>query len=141
MWSGGENHQFFRKFSKSLRSLQDDNSNQRPTMTRSSGEPIANYRTTLSVGPRGPPLMEDHVFLEDIQHVGRGRIPERKFHAKGVGVHGYFEVTNDITKYCDAKIFSEVGKRTPKHFECRKCRIPKQSTRSKQSLGLCNTLP
>lgn len=82
-------------------------------MTRSSGEPISNYRTTITVGPRGPPLMEDHVFLEDIQHVGRGRIPERKFHAKGVGVHGYFEVTNDITKYCDAKIFSEVGKRTP----------------------------
>lgn len=84
-----------------------------PTMTRSSGEPIANYRSVLTVGPRGPPLMEDHVFLEDIQHVNRGRIPERIIHAKGTGVHGYFEVTNDITKYCDSALFSEVGKRTP----------------------------
>ena len=29
------------------------------------------------------------------------------------GAFGYFEVTDDITKYCKAKIFSEVGKRTP----------------------------
>ena len=29
------------------------------------------------------------------------------------GAFGYFEVTHDITKYCKAKIFSEVGKRTP----------------------------
>lgn len=30
-----------------------------------------------------------------------------------LGVHGYFEVTQDITKYCKAKLFSEVGKKTP----------------------------
>lgn len=28
-------------------------------------------------------------------------------------MHGYFEVTKDITKYCVAKMFGEVGKRTP----------------------------
>lgn len=84
-----------------------------PTMTRSSGEPIGNYRSMVTVGPKGPPLMENVTFLEDIQHVSRGRIPERLFHARGVGAHGYFEVTNDISKYCDAKLFKEVGKRTP----------------------------
>lgn len=57
--------------------------------------------------------MEDHIFIEDLQHTNRGRIPERIFHAKGIGAHGYFEVTHDITKYCAAKIFCEVGKRTP----------------------------
>lgn len=56
--------------------------------------------------------MEDHIFLEDIQHVNRGRIPERLVHAKGTGAHGYFEVTNDISKYCAAKLFNEIGKRT-----------------------------
>ena len=29
------------------------------------------------------------------------------------GAFGYFEVTHDITKYCKAKIFSHVGKKTP----------------------------
>ena len=29
------------------------------------------------------------------------------------GAFGYFEVTHDITQYTKAKIFSEIGKRTP----------------------------
>ena len=82
-------------------------------MTRPSGEPIPNYRSSLTVGPRGCPLMQDHYLLEDMQHTNRGRVPERVFHARGASAHGYFEVTNDITKYCAAKLFSEVGQRTP----------------------------
>src|SRR5699024_11261385 len=39
-------------------------------------------------------------------------IPERRMHAKGSGAHGTFTVTNDITKYTKAKIFSEIGKQT-----------------------------
>lgn len=27
--------------------------------------------------------------------------------------HGYFEVTNDVTRYCKADFLSEVGQRTP----------------------------
>jgi len=30
-----------------------------------------------------------------------------------LGAHGYFEVTHDITKYCRAKIFEKIGKKTP----------------------------
>ena len=29
------------------------------------------------------------------------------------GAFGYLEVTHDITRYCKAKVFSTVGKRTP----------------------------
>ena len=29
------------------------------------------------------------------------------------GAFGYFEVTHDISKYCKAKVFEHVGKRTP----------------------------
>ena len=29
------------------------------------------------------------------------------------GAFGYFEVTHDITKYTKAKVFSQIGKRTP----------------------------
>ena len=39
-------------------------------------------------------------------------IPERRMHAKGSGAFGTFTVTNDITQYTNAKIFSEVGKQT-----------------------------
>lgn len=40
-------------------------------------------------------------------------VAERVVHAKGAGAFGYFEVTHDITKYCAAKVFEKVGKRTP----------------------------
>ncbi len=33
-------------------------------------------------------------------------------HAQGSGAYGTFTVTNDITKYSHAKIFSQVGKKT-----------------------------
>ena len=29
------------------------------------------------------------------------------------GAFGYFEVTHDISKYCKAKLFDTIGKRTP----------------------------
>src|SRR3546814_21187425 len=33
--------------------------------------------------------------------------------AKGAGAYGTFTVTHDITKYTRAKLFSEIGKKTP----------------------------
>lgn len=32
---------------------------------------------------------------------------------KITGAFGYFEVTHDITEYCKAGLFNEIGKRTP----------------------------
>lgn len=47
-------------------------------------------------------------------HFDRERIPERVVHAKGAAAHGYFTVTSPIiTQYCKAKLFDQVGKRTP----------------------------
>ncbi|XP_025835525.1 catalase-like [Agrilus planipennis] len=46
-------------------------------------------------------------------HFDRERIPERVVHAKGAGAFGYFEVTHDISKYTAAKVFDQVGKKTP----------------------------
>jgi catalase len=34
-------------------------------------------------------------------------------HAKGWGAHGTFTVTHDITRYTKAKIFGEIGEKTP----------------------------
>ncbi|XP_063388276.1 catalase-like [Cydia fagiglandana] len=41
------------------------------------------------------------------------RIPERTVHARGTGAYGYFEVTNDVSKYTKADVFNGIGKRTP----------------------------
>jgi catalase len=37
--------------------------------------------------------------IDKLAHFDRERIPERVVHAKGAGAHGYFEVTNDVSKY------------------------------------------
>lgn len=57
-------------------------------------------------------LLQDVWFLEKLAHFDREVIPERRMHAKGSGAFGTFTVTNDITRYSKAKIFSEVGKKT-----------------------------
>ncbi|KAM4617190.1 catalase-like [Discoglossus pictus] len=67
----------------------------------------------MTVGPRGPLLMQDVIFTEEMAHFTRERIPERVVHARGAGAFGYFEVTHDITQYCKAKVFEHIGKRTP----------------------------
>ncbi|XP_046913181.2 catalase isoform X2 [Dermatophagoides farinae] len=83
-------------------------------MTTIFGKPVADLKNSLTIGPQGPILLQDVQFLEQLAHFDRERIPERVVHAKGAGAFGYFEVTsNAITKYCKAKLFDTVGKRTP----------------------------
>ncbi|EGT37741.1 hypothetical protein CAEBREN_16817 [Caenorhabditis brenneri] len=90
-----------------------DNHKEPHMMTTSSGAPLYTKTAVQTVGPRGPMLMQDVVYMDEMGHFDRERIPERVVHAKGGGAHGYFEVTHDITKYCKADIFSEIGKKTP----------------------------
>ena len=47
---------------------------------------------------------------EKLAHQNRERIPERVVHAKQSGAYGTFTVTNDITKYTKARLFSQVGR-------------------------------
>src|ERR1700751_4790618 len=82
------------------------------TMTTSSGAPVADNQNSLTAGPFGPVLMQDFHLLEKLAHQNRERIPERTVHAKGWGAFGTLTVTNDITKYTSASIFSEIGKKT-----------------------------
>nr|UCR60994.1 catalase [Aphelinus asychis] len=84
-----------------------------PTLLTGNGAPIANKTASTTVGPRGPLLIQDFVYLDEMAHFDRERIPERVVHAKGAGAFGYFEVTHDIRKYSKAKVFSQIGKRTP----------------------------
>ncbi|MEJ8778857.1 catalase [Pseudogracilibacillus sp. ICA-222130] len=82
-------------------------------LTTAAGNPVPDNENSLTAGPRGPILLQDFWLLEKQAHFNREVIPERRMHAKGSGAHGTFKVTNDITKYTKAKIFSEVGKETP----------------------------
>ncbi|KKK39280.1 catalase [Mesobacillus campisalis] len=82
-------------------------------LTTSWGAPVGDNQNSMTAGSRGPTLIQDVHLLEKLAHFNRERVPERVVHAKGAGAHGYFEVTNDVSKYTKAAFLSEVGKRTP----------------------------
>src|SRR5690606_20618847 len=81
-------------------------------LTTAFGAPVPENQNSLTAGPRGPLLAQDVWLQEKLANFVREVIPERRMHAKGSGAFGTFTVTNDITRYTRAKIFSEVGKKT-----------------------------
>ena len=81
-------------------------------LTMSNGAPVADNQNSLTAGPRGPLLAQDLWLNEKLGDFVREVIPERRMHAKGSGAFGTFTVTNDITQYTRAAIFSAVGKKT-----------------------------
>lgn len=58
-------------------------------LTTSQGAPIGNKLAIQTVGPRGPALLQDFVFQDEMAHFNRERIPERVVHAKGAGTASY----------------------------------------------------
>jgi catalase len=81
-------------------------------LTTNFGAPVPNNQDVVTAGPRGPMLLQDVWYLEKLANFDREVIPERRMHAKGSGAFGTFTVTDDITKYTRAKVFSQVGKKT-----------------------------
>src|SRR6195952_5967600 len=84
-----------------------------PRTTTDAGIPAASDEFSLTVGPDGPILMQDHYVIQKMAQFNRERVPERVVHAKGGGAHGFFEVTEDVSQYTKASFLGEVGKRTP----------------------------
>lgn len=83
-------------------------------LTTDVAKAIDNDQASLTTGKKvGYTMLQDVNLLEKLSHFNRERIPERVVHAKGSGAHGYFEVTNDLSKYTKANFLSEVGKKTP----------------------------
>ncbi|TSA25490.1 MAG: catalase [Bacteroidetes bacterium] len=78
-------------------------------LTTASGRPYFENEDSMTAGPRGPVLLQDYYLHEKLAHFNRERIPERVVHAKGTGAFGKFTVTNDITRFTKAKLFSKVG--------------------------------
>ncbi len=81
-------------------------------LTSISGRPIAHNENIQTAGQRGGAMLQDTWYLEKMAHFDREVIPERRMHAKGSGAFGTFTVTQDITKWTKAAIFSKVGKQT-----------------------------
>eukprot|EP00921_Rhytidocystis_pertsovi_P012653 GHVQ01020572.1.p1 GENE.GHVQ01020572.1~~GHVQ01020572.1.p1 ORF type:complete len:382 (-),score=56.44 GHVQ01020572.1:165-1310(-) len=82
------------------------------TITTSNGAPVDDNQNSVTAGEDGPIVIGDFHLIDKLAHFDRERIPERVVHAKGAGAFGYFEVTDDITRYSKAKLFSYIGKRT-----------------------------
>lgn len=85
---------------------------QKKQLTTAHGNPIGDNQNSLTAGERGPLLMQDYQLLEKMATFNRERVPERVVHAKGSGAYGIFTVTNDVTRYSKAAVFSAVGKQT-----------------------------
>src|SRR5579871_4853959 len=84
-----------------------------PPLTTQTGAVVTDDENSLRASDRGPTLLEDHLFLEKMQHFDHERIPERIVHARGFGAHGYFQLTESIEDICRAAIFREVSVKTP----------------------------
>lgn len=87
-------------------------SKEKKKLTTAHGSPVGDSQNSLTAGKRGPLLLQDYQLLEEMATFNRERVPERVVHAKGSGAFGTFKVTNDITKYTKASVFSKIGKET-----------------------------
>lgn len=54
-------------------------------LTTGHGCPLSDKLNSLTVGERGPILLQDIQLLDEMAHFDRERIPERVVHAKGAG--------------------------------------------------------
>lgn len=83
-----------------------------PPTTTDAGIPSPSDDHSLTVGPNGPILLQDHYLIQKMAQFNRERVPERVVHAKGGGAHGYFEVTNDASEWTKAHFLGQKGRRT-----------------------------
>ncbi|MDP1617272.1 catalase [Phenylobacterium sp.] len=84
-----------------------------PVLTTQQGVPVADDQNSLKIGARGPTLLDDFHLREKLFHFDHERIPERVVHARGFGVHGYFEATESLSDLTRADPFQKAGQRTP----------------------------
>ncbi len=83
-----------------------------PATTDDAGLRAPSDEYSLSAGPDGPLLLQDHYLLQKMAHFNRERVPEHVVHAKGHGAFGFFEATGDASEWCAADFLSK-GTRTP----------------------------
>ena len=82
-------------------------------LTTNQGVPVADDQNTLTVGPRGPQLLEDFILREKITHFDHERIPERVVHARGYAAHGYFQCYESHADLTKASFLQDPSVKTP----------------------------
>ncbi|XP_021675148.2 catalase isozyme 2 [Hevea brasiliensis] len=87
--------------------------NDTPFWTTDAGAPVWNNNSSMTVGTRGPILLEDYHMIEKLANFTRERIPERVVHARGMSAKGFFEVTHDFTHLTCADFLRAPGVQTP----------------------------
>ncbi len=80
-------------------------------LTTTAGAPISDNQNSLTVGDRGPLVLQDVALIEKLAHQNRERVPERTVHAKGSGAYGVLSISADISKYTKAH-FLQKGRKT-----------------------------
>ncbi|USX54377.1 catalase [Lentzea sp. HUAS12] len=78
---------------------------EQPATTTDAGIPVESDEHSLTIGPAGPIVLQDHYLIEQMAQFNRERIPERQPHAKGSGAFGRFEVTADVSRFTRAAVF------------------------------------
>ena len=81
-----------------------------PPTTTDAGIRAQSDEHSLTLGPNGPIVLNDHYLIEQMANFNRERIPERQPHAKGSGAFGHFETTADVSQYTKAKVFRKGAK-------------------------------
>ncbi|MEW9527651.1 catalase [Microbispora sp. NPDC049125] len=79
--------------------------------TTDAGIPAPSDEFSLSVGPNGPLLLQDHYVIQKMAQFNRERVPERVVHAKGGGAYGVLQITEDVSQFTKAGLFQK-GKET-----------------------------
>jgi catalase len=82
-------------------------------LTTNLGVPVTDNQNSLTLGERGPVLLQDVQLIEKLAHFDRERIPERVVHAKGAGAYGYFQVYKSMAQYTKASFLQDPKKQTP----------------------------
>lgn len=95
------------------RQLQQFHQTQDDKLTTNQGVTVSDTDNSLKVGARGPSLREDFHFQEKLTHFDRERIPERVVHARGTGIHGYFQPYTSMAEFTKAKFLQSPDVQTP----------------------------
>lgn len=83
-------------------------------LTTQQGVRVDHTDDSVTVGERGPTLLEDFHAREKITHFDHERIPERVVHARGAGAYGYFQPYDGwLSDYTAAEFLTEPGERIP----------------------------
>lgn len=81
-----------------------------PPTTTDAGIRVQSDEHSLTIGPDGPIVLNDHYLIEQMANFNRERIPERQPHAKGSGAFGHFTVTEDVSRYTKASFLQPGAK-------------------------------